>query len=121
MKRGTSPAATGGSAAAAAVLVSYDAYILGLSDVSGELMRYFVKCAGIGELTKSAGVVRCLRQMSSGYGTLQAIAPCLENKIGVHRRNLAKVEDINYNLNLRRSELPASNFLLLPIEDDFVI
>ncbi|XP_018025999.1 translin-associated protein X [Hyalella azteca] len=106
----------------AAKMVSFDAYILGLSDVSGELMRYFIKCAGVGEVEKSALVVQCLRQMNAGYGSLQAPAPSLKNKIAVHRRNLAKVEEINYNLNLRRSELPhcGTNILLTDFEDDFV-
>ncbi|KAJ3284257.1 hypothetical protein HK104_010026, partial [Borealophlyctis nickersoniae] len=84
-------------------------YLLGLADLTGELMRYCINIVGRGEHEKAAEVRNFLRTMKDDYEILNF--PLVRRKMGVMRSSLQKVEDACYAIKVRGSEYPPEYFL----------
>ncbi|KAK7071666.1 hypothetical protein SK128_025826 [Halocaridina rubra] len=90
------------------VLVQPKEYILGIADLTGELMRFCIKCVSTGEFEVCYGICDVLKKMNAGFLSLGYIhLRELHHKITVFRSSLHKVEEACYSLQLRKSEVPA--------------
>ncbi|XP_037776377.1 translin-associated protein X-like [Penaeus monodon] len=90
------------------VLVQPKEYILGIADLTGELMRFCIKSVSTGDFEKCYKICEVLKKMHGGFLSLGYIpAKDLYNKVTVFRSSLHKVEEACYSLQLRKSEVPA--------------
>ena len=99
------------------ILLTEDDYILGLFDMTGELMRYAItRMATTGELpaSKSTGEVNILTMLQDLRTKLEALdvsssfglAKNIEQKIGTTRASVEKVENAVYSMTVRGKERP---------------
>ncbi|EME29879.1 Translin-associated protein X [Galdieria sulphuraria] len=88
--------------------ISVQDYILGMIDVSGELMRYCINCSSRNESKKAFEVESFLRQLSAEIKYLAVYMSHsndnLENKLQAMRINVQKVENACYQLYVRHME-----------------
>ncbi|XP_069947555.1 translin-associated protein X isoform X2 [Cherax quadricarinatus] len=90
------------------VLVQAKEYILGIADLTGELMRFCIKCVSTGDFEMCFKICDVLKKMHGGFLSLGYIpAKELYHKMMVFRSSLHKVEEACYSLQLRKSEVPA--------------
>eukprot|EP01136_Pigoraptor_vietnamica_P038239 Opistho-1_new@107289 len=87
--------------------VSTSDYVLGVADLSGELMRLCVQSVSTGYAGQPAEICSFLRSLYDSLisfnGTLIRDLP---NKLGVMKTSLAKAENVCYALRVRGSEVP---------------
>ncbi|XP_068207975.1 translin-associated protein X [Palaemon carinicauda] len=90
------------------VLVQPKEYILGIADLTGELMRFCIKCVSTGDFEVCYRICDVLKKIHGGFLSLGYI-PMRElyHKFTVFRSSLHKVEEACYSLQLRKSEVPA--------------
>jgi len=81
-------------------------YVLGISDVAGELMRIAVHSVGAGDKEMPFVICRTLRELCTAMSSLYGIARDLPQKLSSLRQSLAKVEAACYAIHVRGSELP---------------
>jgi len=81
-------------------------YVLGISDIAGELMRIAVHSVGVGDKETPFVICRTLRDLSTAMSLLYGIARDLPQKLSSLRQSLAKVEAACYAIHVRGSELP---------------
>ncbi|XP_050693617.1 translin-associated protein X-like [Eriocheir sinensis] len=90
------------------VLLQPKEYILGIADLTGELMRFCIKCVSTGDFDKCYKICDILKTMHGGFLSLGYIpAKELYHKMMVFKSSLHKVEEACYSLQLRKSEVPA--------------
>uniref|UniRef100_A0A1A9ZQ39 Translin-associated protein X n=1 Tax=Glossina pallidipes TaxID=7398 RepID=A0A1A9ZQ39_GLOPL len=80
-------------------------YILGISDLSGELMRRCINSLGSGETDTCLLICKVLQHLYKGYVGL-SIPRCreLSRKIHTMRQSVLKAEDVCYNVKVRGGE-----------------
>jgi len=90
------------------VTVPHTDYILGLADLTGELMRNAINSVAAGNTEACFSLLNLLQQIDEGFSKLdKALIPrYVERKLGEFKRSLKKVEDACYAINVRGSELP---------------
>ncbi|XP_071545744.1 translin-associated protein X [Panulirus ornatus] len=89
------------------VLVQPKEYILGIADLTGELMRFCIKCVSTGDFEMCYKICDVLKKMHGGFLSLGYIpVKELYHKMVVFRSSLHKVEEACYSLQLRKSEVP---------------
>ncbi|XP_033104897.1 translin-associated protein X-like isoform X2 [Anneissia japonica] len=82
-------------------------YVLGLADLTGELMRYCINSIGHGNIKKPFELVSFMREIYEGFSLCSASASReLKQKMETMRRSLRKVENTCYTLQVRGSEIP---------------
>ena len=81
-------------------------YILGLADLTGELMRLAVSCVGKGDLDTPFQVRDFLQLMQSGFVSFGYCGREIGRKLHTLRQSLQKVETACYTLQVRGSEIP---------------
>ena len=81
-------------------------YVLGISDVAGELMRIAIHSVGVGDKETPLVICRTLRELCTMMSSLYGIARDLPQKLSSLRQSLAKVEAACYAIHVRGSELP---------------
>lgn len=81
-------------------------YILGLADLTGELMRLAVSSVGNGDLETPFQVRDFLQLMQSGFVSLAYGGKEIGRKLYTLRQSLQKVETACYTLQVRGSEIP---------------
>jgi len=81
-------------------------YVLGISDIAGELMRIAVHSVGVGDKEMPFVICRTLRELCTAMSTLYGIARDLPQKLSSLRQSVAKVEAACYAIRVRGSELP---------------
>ena len=81
-------------------------YVLGISDVAGELMRIAVHSVGVGDKETPFVIRQTLRELCTVMSSLYGIARDLPHKLSSLRQSLAKVETACYTIHVRGSELP---------------
>lgn len=83
-------------------------YVLGVADLTGELMRAGVAAAGEADRGRVAEVCRFLREVEVGMGTLRrnwtAIGRDFGPKMRVLRQSVGKVEKSCFDVAVRRAE-----------------
>lgn len=95
-------------------------YILGISDVAGELMRVATNAVGSGDVTGSV-VTTVLDTLRELYRTLEAFYGRLEGRAGrelkkkqsVTQESIRKIENVLYTVRVRTSEYADADVALL--------
>jgi len=81
-------------------------YVLGLTDLTGELMRQAVSSVGVGETEKALKILSFLKAIYNGC-TGQFIQDReLKNKLRVMHQSIKKVENMCYTVSVRGTEIP---------------
>ncbi|KAK3093348.1 hypothetical protein FSP39_014324 [Pinctada imbricata] len=88
------------------VFVPPSEYMLGLADLTGELMRLAINSVGVGNLDTPFEVCSFLREMRSAFSSLQYVSREMNRKVSVLNQSLQKVETACYTLQVRGSEIP---------------
>ncbi|XP_022324422.2 translin-associated protein X-like [Crassostrea virginica] len=81
-------------------------YMLGLADLTGELMRFAINSVGSGNLDCPNEVCAYLRRMLGGFESLGQVSREMGRKVSTLRQSLQKVESACYALQIRGSEIP---------------
>ncbi|XP_060942801.1 translin-associated protein X [Limanda limanda] len=82
-------------------------YLLGVADLTGELMRLCISSVGNGDMDTPFQVSQFLRQIHDGFAYIGNTGPYeVSKKLHVLRQSLGKVEDACYALRVRGSEIP---------------
>eukprot|EP00002_Diphylleia_rotans_P033587 TRINITY_DN7159_c0_g1_i2.p1 TRINITY_DN7159_c0_g1~~TRINITY_DN7159_c0_g1_i2.p1 ORF type:complete len:276 (-),score=45.25 TRINITY_DN7159_c0_g1_i2:446-1273(-) len=87
--------------------VPIEIYFGGISDFSGELMRYATNLVAGGQLEKPFTIVDMIRSLTYGSQGLHP-GPQLVQKINAMKTNLEKVENLCYTIRVRGSEASAA-------------
>ncbi|CAH2269980.1 translin-associated protein X [Pararge aegeria] len=91
-------------------------YMLGLADLTGELMRKAINSISSGDSHECFHACQVVRELYTGSLGLFGMGKELARKMSVTRNNLAKVEAAVYALRVRGGEAPAT-LLLAPKPD----
>ncbi|CAB1455333.1 unnamed protein product [Pleuronectes platessa] len=82
-------------------------YLLGVADLTGELMRMCISSVGNGDIDTPFQLSQFLRQIHDGFSYIGNTGPYeVSKKLHVLRQSLGKVEDACYALRVRGSEIP---------------
>ncbi|XP_064622836.1 translin-associated protein X-like [Lineus longissimus] len=81
-------------------------YMLGIADLTGELMRSAINCVGNGDLDKPFQLCCFMRQIHDAFLSFGDMSRALPRKMNVLRQSLQKVETACYTLKVRGSEFP---------------
>lgn len=81
-------------------------FVLGVADLTGELMRLGVNSIGSGEHDRPFDLLPFLRALYCGFHSIRPNSRMLPKKMGVMRESLVKVENACYMLKIRGSEIP---------------
>lgn len=81
-------------------------YMLGVADLTGELMRLAINSVGAGNLDIPFQVSTFLRTMQRGFQSFSYVSRDLKTKIHTLNQSLQKVETACYTLQVRGSEIP---------------
>ena len=92
-------------------------YILGISDLTGELMRLAVNSVGQGNLTTPLEICQILRKIHDEFITFGNRQRGLPKKLEVLKNSLKKVENTCYTIHIRGSEVPENMLATLIAEN----
>ncbi|XP_019943158.1 translin-associated protein X [Paralichthys olivaceus] len=82
-------------------------YLLGVADLTGELMRMCISSVGNGDIETPFQLSQFLRQIHDGFSYIGNTGPYeVSKKLHTLRQSLGKVEDACYALRVRGSEIP---------------
>nr|XP_020459754.1 translin-associated protein X isoform X2 [Monopterus albus] len=82
-------------------------YLLGVADLTGELMRMCISSVGNGDIDTPFQLSQFLRQIHDGFSYIGNTGPYeVSKKLYTLRQSLGKVEDACYALRVRGSEIP---------------
>ncbi|XP_039639478.1 translin-associated protein X isoform X2 [Perca fluviatilis] len=82
-------------------------YLLGVADLTGELMRMCISSVGNGDIDTPFQLSQFLRQIHDGFSYIGNTGPYeVSKKLHTLRQSLGKVEDACYALRVRGSEIP---------------
>ena len=81
-------------------------FVLGVADLTGELMRLGINSIGSGEHDRPFELLPFMRALYCGFHSIQPNSRMLPKKMDVMRASLAKVENVCYTLKVRGSEIP---------------
>eukprot|EP00029_Vermamoeba_vermiformis_P001924 TRINITY_DN12176_c0_g1_i1.p1 TRINITY_DN12176_c0_g1~~TRINITY_DN12176_c0_g1_i1.p1 ORF type:complete len:279 (-),score=102.69 TRINITY_DN12176_c0_g1_i1:102-938(-) len=81
-------------------------YLLGIADLTGELMRYCVNSVASGEPEVCFEVYQFLQQVYNVFASLGQSGKEMDDKIEVMKTSLLKVENVCFTLRVRGAEYP---------------
>ena len=82
-------------------------YVLGVADLTGELMRMCINAVGSGSLQDLPfEILPFVRAVHCGFQSLRPVTREIPRKLFVLRSSLAKIEQVCYTLKVRGSEIP---------------
>uniref|UniRef100_UPI00398F3549 translin-associated protein X isoform X2 n=1 Tax=Pristiophorus japonicus TaxID=55135 RepID=UPI00398F3549 len=82
-------------------------YLLGIADLTGELMRMCITSVGNGDIETPFEVSQFLRAIYDGFTYIGNTGPYeVSKKLYTLKQSLGKVEDVCYTLTVRGSEIP---------------
>lgn len=81
-------------------------FVLGVADLTGELMRLGINSIGCGEHGRPFDLLPFMRALYCGFHSVGSRSKNMSKKMGVLRASLAKVENVCYTLKIRGSEVP---------------
>ncbi|KAM9809656.1 translin-associated protein X isoform X1 [Syngnathus typhle] len=82
-------------------------YLLGVADLTGELMRLCISSVGNGDIDTPFQLSQFLRHIHDGFSYIGNTGPYeVSKKLHTLRQSLGKVEDACYALRVRGSEIP---------------
>ncbi|KAK1791358.1 hypothetical protein P4O66_013377 [Electrophorus voltai] len=87
--------------------VTHTDYLLGVADLTGELMRMCISSVGNGDMDTPFELSNFLREIHDGFSYIGNTGPYeVSKKLHTLRQSLSKVEDACYTLKVRGSEIP---------------
>lgn len=86
--------------------LSHSDFLLGLADLTGELMRLCINAVGNGNMALPFSLLPLFRAISCGFHGVRPGVKFLGQKMTVLRTSLRKVENVCYTLKIRGSEMP---------------
>ncbi|CAG4939592.1 unnamed protein product [Parnassius apollo] len=89
-------------------------YMLGLADLTGELMRRAINSISSGESEECFNCCQNVRELYTGFLGVCGCGRELVRKLGTTRRNVEKVEGAAYALRVRGGEAPAALLAAAP-------
>jgi len=81
-------------------------YMLGIADLTGELMRMAINAVGNGDFDLVTEICLTLQDIYSNFSSFSTNQRELSRKMSVMKNSLRKVECACYNLRIRESEVP---------------
>lgn len=84
-------------------------FILGLADLTGELMRLCINAVGSGNRELPFSLLPFFRALFNGFHSFGSEVKYMNQKMAVLRTSLGKVENVCYTLTVRGSEMPKHN------------
>lgn len=81
-------------------------FVLGLADLTGELMRLCINSVGSGNTALPLSLLPFFRALFCGFHSFVAEVKSMKQKMTVLRASLGKVEHVCYTLKVRGSEIP---------------
>lgn len=83
-------------------------YILGIADLSGELMRKCINNLGSGNIEDCFSICNFVKHMYNGFLLIGNTSNCrdVRSKAYVLKQSLQKMENVCYNIIVRGSEVP---------------
>ena len=81
-------------------------FVLGVADLTGELMRLGINSIGSGEHDRPFDLLPFMREVYCGFHSIRPNSRMLPKKMSVMRASLGKVENVCYTLKIRGSEIP---------------
>ncbi|XP_013420190.1 translin-associated protein X isoform X2 [Lingula anatina] len=90
----------------AEVYVSPMDYVLGIADLTGELMRMAINSVGTGDLELPFTLCSFMRVIHDAFLSFGNVARELPRKLAVLKQSLQKVESACYTVQVRGSEIP---------------
>ena len=81
-------------------------FILGIADLTGELMRLSINSVGTGDRSLPFELLPFIRAIHCGFHSIRSVNKEMSRKISVLRTSLGKVENVCYTLKIRGSEFP---------------
>ncbi|ELU12544.1 hypothetical protein CAPTEDRAFT_224034 [Capitella teleta] len=92
-------------------------YLLGIADLTGELMRMAIRCVSTGSLDVVFDLLNPIKSIHDSFVQFGPISRELPRKLNVLRQSLMKVEAACYTLKIRGSEFPKHMLVNLLNED----
>ncbi|XP_063773761.1 translin-associated protein X isoform X2 [Pseudophryne corroboree] len=82
-------------------------YLLGVADLTGELMRLCISSVGNGDIDTPFQLTQFLREIFDGFAYIGNTGPYeISRKLYALKQSLSKVENACYTLKVRGSEIP---------------
>ena len=81
-------------------------FVLGIADLTGELMRLSINAVGSGNTDLPFDLLPFVRAVYCGFHHLRPISKEIPKKLSVLRASLMKIEQTCYTLEIRGSEIP---------------
>ena len=81
-------------------------YVLGVADLTGELMRMCITAVGVGQEEVPFQLLPFIRALYCGFHSLVPVSGEVLHKLKTLRSSLAKIEMACYQLRIRGSEIP---------------
>lgn len=81
-------------------------YVLGVADLTGELMRLAINSVANGDLAKPRELCALMRTIYDSFISFGNASRDISQKARVLKQSLLKVENACYNLQVRGSEMP---------------
>ncbi len=81
-------------------------FVLGIADLTGELMRMCVNAIGSGTLSQPFKLLLFVRAVYCAFSSLRPVSREIPQKLRVLRNSLEKIEHVCYTLRIRGSEVP---------------
>ncbi|KAG8235268.1 hypothetical protein J437_LFUL014268 [Ladona fulva] len=82
-------------------------YVMGVADLTGELMRKCIMSLGTGDIETCHKTCSFVREIYRGFLRNGQVSPWLDKKTNVLRTSLSKMEAACYELAVRGTEIPA--------------
>lgn len=80
--------------------------MLGIADLTGEIMRLAINSVANGDLEKPAELCKFMRVIYDAFVSFGSVGRDMNQKARVLKQSLVKVENACYNLQVRGSEIP---------------
>ena len=96
----------GGGEEVVCVPLSQLNYVLGIADLTGELMRMCITAVGAGQQEVPFQILPFISSISHGFQSLLPISKEVGHKLRTLRSSVAKIETACYTLQIRGSEIP---------------
>lgn len=90
----------------APLLLTPDDYLLGIADLTGEVMRYAINSIGAAQHSTAVEACAFLREVRNEFELLRNAVRGLDKKLDVMKTCLNRVEDACYAIQVRGSEYP---------------
>jgi len=101
------------------VLLTHYDYMLGVADLTGELMRMAINRIGSREFSEAESICQLLRSIHQEFSTFGYEHREMGKKINVMKASLRKVENACYNVKVRGSEVPDNLLADMAVDGDF--